>query len=384
MLIKPEAKAKLKVFLQVLAKKPCIVFESAPKFSDNTKPVYDELVKRGFEKKYKLFWYVDDDTFAEEKNGKLEYWKRDDYSNLRNALRNLRIDKGVRTIIMCNHFVFPKPICKYETVFYLTHGTPFKYCADYYSIPEETNYCIASSSKSAELISTNLNFDINKIKVLGQPRNDVFFEKQLNPHDYLKEDFERVIIWYPTFRQHKYGLKTGSKHGLPIIYDNSLAKELNEILKQNKTLIVVKPHFSQDLSYIKDLKLSNIKFIDDKFYDDNGITSYQFINACDALLTDYSSVFADYLLSDKPIGMIWEDIEEYKKNPGLHPDFEKCAEGTTKIYNFKELVAFLFDVANGVDPLKTKREASKNFLNKYCDGKDTQRVTDFIVSEALL
>ena len=44
--------------------KPCIIFESSPVYSDNTKPVYDEMVKRGYEKKYHLFWYISNNDYA--------------------------------------------------------------------------------------------------------------------------------------------------------------------------------------------------------------------------------------------------------------------------------------------------------------------------------
>ena len=37
---------------------PCryIVFESLPDFSDNTRAVFDEMVRRGINKKYKFIW----------------------------------------------------------------------------------------------------------------------------------------------------------------------------------------------------------------------------------------------------------------------------------------------------------------------------------------
>lgn len=383
MLIKTGIKEKIKVFLARFAK-PCIVFESYPVFSDNTKPVYDELVKRGYDKKYSFFWYIDNDTFAIEKKGKLFYWKRDDYKNPRNMLRNLSVDKGVKAIILCNQFAMFKSIGEFETAIYLTHGTPFKYCANYYSIPKEIDYCIASSQNAAKLISSNLNYDIKKIVILGQPRNDVFFEKRLNPHDYMKNKFKKLIIWYPTFRQTKYGVKTNSKHDIPIIYDNLSANKLNDFLKRRDVLIIIKPHFAQDLSYITSLNLSNIRFIDDKFYKENRITSYHFISSCDAMLTDYSSVFSDYLLCDKPIGLIWEDIEDYRKNPGLHPDFEKYTNGAAKIYNIEDLKVFIDDIANGVDNLRFDRNKTKQIWNEYQDGKNTKRVTDFIIEKASL
>ena len=68
--------------------------------------------------------------------------------------------------------------------------------------------------------------------------------------------------------------------------------------------------FRQDISYIQKYALSNICFIDDAFFRRNNITSYEFVGSCDALITDYSSIYFDYLLCGKPAAVIWEDIEE--------------------------------------------------------------------------
>lgn len=43
---------------------------------------------------------------------------------------------------------------------------------------------------------------------------------------------------------------------------------------------------------------------------------YQFIKLTDALITDYSSISADYMLLDKPMIFTVDDYEEYKKSRG--------------------------------------------------------------------
>ena len=62
------------------------------------------------------------------------------------------------------------------------------------------------------------------------------------------------------------------------------------------------------------MTLSNLVFINDAFLSDNGIINYELLGVADALLTDYSSVYYDYLLLDRPIGLCWDDYEEYKAN----------------------------------------------------------------------
>ncbi len=149
-------------------------------------------------------------------------------------------------------------------------------------------------------------------------------------------------------------------------------------------LVVLKPHFAQDVSAIKALDLSNIIFISDDFFLQNDITSYRFVGSCDALLTDYSSIYFDYTLCDKPIGLIWEDYEEYAKNPGFAVDMDAAMKGGVKIYTLEELENFVQDVATGVDRLKQERREVRDLYNYSTDGKNSERVVDFLIEKAKL
>lgn len=355
-----------------------IIFESAPDFSDNTKAVYDEMLKRGLNRRYKLVWlaFDNDSRLAKAKNVQV----------LRNVSKLDKIKKEyflcrARCIVCCNHFIRKND--KRIPAFYLTHGTPSKSTRNYYTIPSYIDYCTVPSEGVAEIYSYHLNFPIEKIYPLGFPRNDDLY-RNVDIKTPLGTNCDKIIVWYPTFRQMKKGLKTASTHALPVIHDAESAKRLNEVAVKNNTLIVLKPHFAQDVSYVKDLGLSNIRFIDDSFFTEHGMTSYQFVGSCDALITDYSSIYYDFTLCDKPIAAIWEDIEEYKQNPGLIDNFEYYMKGAEKVYTADELGKFISDVANGIDSLKEERNEIKNLTNYSTDGRNSERVVDFIIEKAKL
>lgn len=364
--------------------KPYIIFESYPDFSDNTKPVYDELVRRGYGKKYNLVWYIENDKAAYLKNGLPYYWNPFDTSSFRGKIKCWGYFEKIKSIILCNRFIVPYPFNEFEKAFYMTHGSPIKDVRDYYTIPKEIDYCLIASKNLVDSTAFVHKYDSKRIIPLGYPRNDVFSKQTINIKKLLNTNADTVIVWYPTFKQHRKGLHTGSKHALPIIHDIEIAKTLNTFLIKTNTLIVLKPHFAQDLSYISDLHLSNIRFIDDSFLREKNVLSYEFLKSCDALLTDYSSVYYDFTLCNKPIGAIWEDIEEYKQNPGLVPEYEYYFQGAVKIYTINELMSFINDVINGNDRLKEKREEIRDYFNVSVDGKNTERVVDFIVEEANL
>ena len=377
------SKISLKQILKnVLCRLPIkryIVFESVPDFTDNSKAVYDEMLRRGLNKKYKCIWLVSDRRKIYPKHENT--WYVDTCNGLGRVMLYYYMVRA-KCLICCNKFLYTDN--KKQKSFFLTHGTAIKSVHEYYNVPDGIDYILIASEGTKEMMSYELNGNINKFIPLGFPRNDVLQSVGRNLHDYFGEKFDKIIAWYPTFRQHKSGNTAGGEHTIPIIHAEEQAFEVNRIAAENKVLLVVKPHFAQDTSYIKRLGLSNIAFIDDSFFENKDISSYEFIGSCDALITDYSSVYYDFLLCDKPIAMVWEDYEEYRMNPGFAYDMSFCAKGAEKIYDVNDMVGFISLVAKGEDRLCQERREIKNWANFADDGKNSARVVEFIIEKAEL
>ena len=353
--------------------KDYIIFESAPDYSDNSKSVYDEMIARNVHHKYKMIWIIKGakPTISEDKNTffinvKKEKWRYWYYYHVSKCL------------ISCNEYLVS--VSDKQFSMYLCHGNPIKDIRNYYNFPSGFNFILASSKKMSELRHLLYGVDNKMLIPLGYPRNDELTNTKINLCSLFSVSFSKIIVWYPTFRQHKKNdLLTECSHALPIIWDAKRANQLNETAKQHKVLIVCKPHPAQDISVIKDQKLSNLIFINDEFFSEHNITSYQFVGSCDALLTDYSSIYYDYTLCDKPIAVVWEDIEEYRKNPGFVMDIDYMMQGGVKIYTLDELSNFITDVANGIDKLALERREIRDLCNISTDGKNAKRVVDFIM-----
>ena len=366
----------LKKIISSFPFKRIIVFESRPDYSDNTKAVFDEMVKRGLNNKYKLVWLCyDSDT---------NYYpviKNVLFINHKKAIARYYILRS-KALICCNHFL--KPSCDRQFSIYLCHGNPIKNTKEYYLIPADIKYILASSTEMGNIRCNFYGYDKERIIPLGYPRNDVFANAAIDLQPLFKDhSFRKVIVWYPTFRQGKTQ-QHGYSHSLPLIWDNQTAIRVNECAKENNVLIVLKPHFAQDVSKLISLQLSNLVFINDNFFTEHDITSYQFVGSCDALITDYSSIYYDYTLCDKPIGLIWEDYEEYSKTPGFAVDMSKMMKGGVKIYNFDDFISFICDISQGVDRLKEERRIIRDYANYSTDGKNSKRVVDFIIEKAKL
>ena len=364
-------------FLPSWTLKKRIVLESAPDFSDNTRAIFDEMIRRKLNDKYEIIWLVNNpaDCFPVYKNVK--------YINAKSK-KKYKYLISFKCGICCNQMLQSRR--KGQYTIYLSHGIPIKSIRAAGGVfPERIDSWLASSENTKELFSYEFNANIEKGVALGYPRNDAFFEEKTNLKEVFEAEFEKVIVWYPTFRQNKGGISASdSNDALPIINDVETATELNEVLRAKKVLVVIKPHFAQDVSYIKDSGLSNIIFIDDNFLLQHGIKSYSFVGSCDALLTDYSSIYYDYTLADKPIGLTWQDYEQYQSRPGFAVDMGYYMKGGEKIYSLSDLKSFVCRVADDVDILKSERRAIRDLVHYSTDGNNSARVLDYIIERANL
>lgn len=373
----------IKTIIKIIAKtaaaflKPCIVFESIPDFSDNTRCVYDEMIKRGYDKKYYMIWQIEHYKISllGDKNG----WFINRPKNTKQLLLSISFKFKKKCSIYGNR-IFSNDDNK-ETVFFLNHGAPFKATKGYYEMPEFVDYVLSLSEYLAPIAAEQGNVPVEKMFSLGFPRNDILTKSRVNLKKILKTEL-KIIVWYPTYRQNKNSNIHISEKALPLICDSVTAQEINDCAKKNNVLIFIKPHFVQDLDYFKVSELSNIKAIDDSFFETNGLTSYEFVGASDALLTDYSSIYYDYILCDKPIGVVWTDFESYKKSPGFAVDVNKVLKGAVKILDLDDLKTFISDLNYNNDQLKKERKEVREKIVQFTDGNSTKRVTNYIIKKA--
>lgn len=371
---------KILSFLPRWTLKNYIVLESAPDLSDNTRAVFDEMIRRKMNEKYKFIWLVENDKHKIpgenlknvkyiKKSSKKKYW----YFFFH------------KCGICCNGKIFSWR--KGQFSIYLSHSVPLKAVRQAVDdLCQNIDFWLTTSENTLPIFSYDFRADINRGVALGFPRNDDLITANKNLHAFFPSVvFDKVIGWYPTFRQNKGGIAaSNSSTALPIIHNEEAAIRLNDFALKNRLLIVIKPHFAQDVSFMKNLGLSNIQFISDEFLLNSGMRFYEFLGSQDAMLTDYSSIYYDYTLTDRPIGLIWEDYEAYAQNPGFAVDMEYFMKGGEKIYTIEDLERFLLNVSRGEDVLKTERREIRDYVHCKVDANNSKRVVDFIIEKANL
>ena len=182
----------------------------------------------------------------------------------------------------------------------------------------------------------------------------------------------------PTYRQNKVdGTKDGKEYsyGFPFLNNDNILK-LDSFCKDNKMTLVLKWHGLQNCSAC--LQTENIVFVtsDDLAKYDESLNS--FLSISDALITDYSSVFINYLLLNMPICFAYDDMEFYKNNRGfMFDDIESCMPGF-KAESFESLLDFLTEISHGIDSTKSTRIDKLPFFNKYMDNQNSLRLLKYL------
>ena len=371
-----KVKNAIKWALAHLPESNYIVFESAPVFADNSRVVFEEMIRRGYHKKYRFIWVTDspDDLKRKVEHVKFILYPAD---GILSRIRQTWIFYTAKAFISCNTAL--PWIRRNQYAICLMHGAPLKSVVGHYSLPEEIDDIVSFSEYLMPYEAKNTGTDINKMRLLGFPRNDVLLHSSLDVHGLFSDvKFNKLIYWLPTFRQHRNGRLDLSTVAMPIIYNEEIAQQINKCAEENEVLVVIKPHFAQDVSRIKTMNLSHLRFIDDQFLEERGIVNYALLGKADALLTDYSSVYYDYLLTDHPIGLCWDDYEVFKKREGFIIDMDAVLAGGEKLYNAADLCAFVERIAKGIDALNEERRSVLNLIHGYHDARSTERVVNFI------
>ncbi len=139
--------------------------------------------------------------------------------------------------------------------------------------------------------------------VANYPRNGVFYNGRLGQELKAKLGYEgkRLFAYMPTFRE------AGKKQ----------LQTLTGLLEQWDSLLDDSQHLLINLHFVLAGQLDCNRFKHISYFPGEYET-YDVLNACDGLVTDYSSVFFDYAVTGKPIVLFAYDKEEYLKNRGVY------------------------------------------------------------------
>ncbi|WP_435174869.1 CDP-glycerol glycerophosphotransferase family protein [Halorussus sp. AFM4] len=184
----------------------------------------------------------------------------------------------------------------------------------------------------ADAFASGLRIDRDRMVLAGYPRNDALFASipreevgvdaaALDRIRALAAD-QRLVFYLPTFREWTDASPA----------DRLDVGRLDAFLAERDAALVVKTH-PRDTVALPD-GLSNVVRLSE------ATDVYPFLRHADALVTDYSSVYFDYLLRDRPLVFYAYDVDEYRARRGFYFDYESVAPGPVA-RTFDELLAAL-------------------------------------------
>jgi CDP-glycerol glycerophosphotransferase (TagB/SpsB family) len=93
---------------------------------------------------------------------------------------------------------------------------------------------------------------------------------------------------------------------------------------------------------------------------------------------DYSSIYYDYLLLDKQIGITLDDFEEYSKTNGF--PFQNVLDVLKGeyMYSIEDLLRFITQVSNGEDCHREERKEINALVNQYKSGGYSEFVLQYL------
>lgn len=358
-----------------------VIFESYTDFTDNSRALYEYMLKNKLNEKYKFVWCVDNpEKFRNTapKNVIFTSFRRKLF--IPSYLYHIATAKT----IFFTHALPPFSNNKTQTVVCLWHGIPLKMISFYSEDKSPSVYYsfLTSSGKFYNDVMTDC-FEAkqNHFVITGFPRNDLLFQENdaLERLGISRRGFDKVILWMPTYRQNAlahYSDSPPTENGLPLLSNRMMLIECNEKLRQLHQVLILKLHPMQDLNCIDVNNLSHIKLLTNQDLDNKGIMLYHLIGQADALLTDYSSIYLDYLLLNRPIGFIIDDIATYSENRGFTVDDPFSYMPGEQIDSKEKLFKFLKSCAANEDLYAAQRAWVCDQMHYYRDGNSSKRVTE--------
>lgn len=384
----------LSLFIKRDPKKIAIGSWSGKLLIDNSKYLADYIKKSHPD--FVVFWVGFDNVRLEAEKHGFVFLKKDKLSS------NIKLLK-------CKYFFFSQMaesdissfnVYRKATTCYLHHGMPIKKWGEdaigyknmkqnpfsrlYHKVTGASMHYdfFATSSRLHDISNcTSLRFrgctDEKNLKC-GTPRNDyiinrtnVDYKRCFDKYDkvFNLSKYDSVFLYLPTYRR-----KAKDIFSFANINDDE-SKKLSLLVGERRILIIEKSHFAE-----KNLVRLN-RVSENVTIADLDINVQELFLVSDALISDYSGAFLDYLFMNKPIIHFAYDYEYYRDfDSGLYYDINDFSAGPI-VKTFEELLVEIQNAAAGVDRYVEKREYVKNKYMSYETGNASKIIFEKVVLE---
>ena len=369
-----------------------ITFCSYPDYSGNARALYEYMKK--IYKKFNYVWVVKDDNIYNQ-------LKKDGVEVVKEKSDEMLNKIKTTDVLFTTHANLTEYKVQNSNTLYieLWHGVSPK-CIGYLindisandqiwleNIRKKIDYFIVPSKFWVPIFSSRFNILAKRVLPLGFPMFDNIIKS--NGVDNLKKilnidvtKYNKIIYYMPTVKS-----GTSRTEKIQVNQQNIFniqeyeEQKLIDYLAKNNYLLCVKYHPSEKLKF-NIIDSEYVKYIDEESLKRNNLDIYTILNAADILITDYSSLGLLYLILERPVIYLANDLKDFNNTRGiLFGNFKFWTENQIAT-NIKSLIKKIDDNINNFDieKIKEKKELLFGYLN---DGGCEELCKYFFTSDGL-
>ncbi len=246
----------------------------------------------------------------------------------------------------------------------------FKFFPRRLSDEKPSHYILATSPMIGKIFARAFQVQENHVIEAGYPRNDILFKENSVENVYLTEEKllqqhikewkqggQRLLGYFPTFRRSEVKF-----------FEVCDLKAFNTFLQENNMIFICKLHpKSACKGAFEAVDYSHIYVVKPE------VDMNSFLGDIDLLVADYSSVYSDFMLLNRPVVAFHYDYEEYSADTrDGYFDYEEYMP-EVRAYNMQELEDSICQVLKKDEALEKRKHFCKK-LYKNMDGNSCRRL----------
>jgi CDP-glycerol glycerophosphotransferase (TagB/SpsB family) len=288
------------------------VLRGFPDYEDNSLAIYDRL---GDYACSRVIWVVSDLSAAR------PFTARPGTTFVRRGSPLDYFYSAFAKYVFITHGHFIEKIPANQVCVNLWHGIPYKVIGKLDGKSgREDSLVVATSELTREVFSRVFGIGTERVVVTGQARTDRMFVDPIQTKARLRleiDDGTKIFLWLPTYRKTNIGECRQDGRESENIFNCAgfPVADFDAYLKANNAICLVKPH--PMAAPVAESGTGNLLYIDDRWLHSKNLTLYQLVGGVDCLISDISSIVVDFLLLDKPVVLLFEDIAEYSTSRGF-------------------------------------------------------------------
>lgn len=234
---------------------------------------------------------------------------------------------------------------------------------------------LTTSLMTAQINSSEFWLRLYNCLILGFPRNDCLFEKSNNTKmlNWIRKKasfpISKIIVYAPTYRDYD-----GAYDNCNILGYKDENNLLEDYLSSHNYLLICKMHPLQKLT---NTIISPHVVNYETTYD---FSLYDLLAKSDLLISDYSSVIHDYIISSKPVILDLFDKNRYDETRGFAFDPLEWVYPGPIATSLQDVICAIENVFGKTNLQINSKESDlvRRVFHKHIDNKSTDRMVEYL------